>query len=151
MEEDVWNTLSQPAKITAFESRESAWDYGMVATEHNMYSSYREMLLEHLFAGAVMRYLWLAGFTRLEMLKSQVDDSGYDLILEANSIVRHIQLKASHRGFATSRANVNDVLAKKSRGFNGIASILVLTGKHYLLDTCCLSGSTEVLAHPCVA
>lgn len=88
----------------------------MVATEHNMYSSYREMLLEHLFAGAVMRYLWLAGFTRLEMLKSQVDDSGYDLILEANSIVRHIQLKASHRGSATSRVNENDTLARKPSG-----------------------------------
>jgi hypothetical protein len=88
----------------------------MTASEHNMYSSYREMLLEHLFAGAVMRHLWLGGFSRLEMLKSQVDDSGYDLILEANSIVRHIQLKASHRGSATSRVNVNDALARKPSG-----------------------------------
>lgn len=88
----------------------------MTATEHNMYSSYREMLLEHLIAGAIMRHLWLGGFSRLEMLKSQVDDSGYDLILEANSIVRHIQLKASHRGSATSRVNVNDALARKPSG-----------------------------------
>lgn len=88
----------------------------MIAPEHNMYSSYREMLLEHLFAGAVMRHLWLRGFTRLEMLKSHVDDSGYDLILEANSIVRHIQLKASHHGSATSRVNVNDALARKLSG-----------------------------------
>lgn len=88
----------------------------MTTSEHNTYSSYREMLLEHLFAGAVMRHLWLGGFRRLEMLKSQVDDSGYDLILEANSIVRHIQLKASHRGSATSRVNVNDALARKPSG-----------------------------------
>ncbi len=88
----------------------------MAATEHSMYSSYREMLLEHLFAGAIMRHLWLAGFSRLEMLKSQVDDSGYDLILEANSIVRHIQLKASYRGSATRRVNVNDALARKPSG-----------------------------------
>ena len=74
------------------------------------------MLLEHLFAGAIMRHLWLQGFARLEMLKSQVDDSGYDLILEANSIVRHIQLKASHTGSATSRVNVNDALARKPSG-----------------------------------
>lgn len=63
-----------------------------------------------------MRHLWLQGFARLEMLKSQVDDSGYDLILEANSIVRHIQLKASHIGSATSRVNVNDALARKPSG-----------------------------------
>lgn len=88
----------------------------MTATEHNMYSSYREMLLEHLFAGAVMRHLWLSGFTRLEMLKSQVDDSGYDLILEANSVVRHIQLKASHQESATSRVSLNDALGRKPSG-----------------------------------
>lgn len=88
----------------------------MTTSEHNTYSSYREMLLEHLFAGAVMRHLWPGGFRRLEMLKSQVDDSGYDLILEANSIGRHIQLKASHRGSATSRVNVNDALARKPSG-----------------------------------
>ena len=75
-----------------------------------------KMLLEHLFAGAIMRHLWLKGFTQLEMLKSQVDDSGYDLILEANSVVRHIQLKASHRGSATSRVNINDALARKPSG-----------------------------------
>lgn len=63
-----------------------------------------------------MRHLWLRGFTRLEMLKSQVDDSGHDLILEANTIARHIQLKASHRGSATSRVNVNDALARKPSG-----------------------------------
>jgi hypothetical protein len=65
-------------------------------SEHNLYSSYREMLLEHLFAGAVMRHLWLRGFGRLEMLKPRVDNSGYDLVLEAHDIVRHKQLKASH-------------------------------------------------------
>ena len=88
----------------------------MTASEQSIYSSYREMLLEHLFAGAVMRHLWLQGFARLEMLKSQVDDSGYDLILEANNVVRHIQLKASHTGSTTSRVNINDALARKPSG-----------------------------------
>jgi len=84
--------------------------------EHNLYSSYREMLLEHLFAGAVMRHLWLRDVERLEMLKPQVDDSGYDLVLEANAIVRHIQLKASHHGAKTSRVSVNAALASKPSG-----------------------------------
>lgn len=88
----------------------------MTASEQSLYSSYREMLFEHLFAGALMRHLWLQGFGRLEMLKSQVDDSGYDLVLEANNVVRHIQLKSSHIGSATSRVNVNDALARKPSG-----------------------------------
>jgi hypothetical protein len=84
--------------------------------EHNLYSTYREVLLEHLFAGAVMRHLWLRDSGRLEMLKPQVDDSGYDLVLEANGIVRHIQLKASHRGAATPGVNINVTLAEKPSG-----------------------------------
>lgn len=86
------------------------------ASGHSLYSSYREMLLEHLFAGAVMRHLWPRDFGRLEMLKPQVDDSGYDLVLEANAIVRHIQLKASHHGAATPGVNINVALAEKPSG-----------------------------------
>ncbi|MDQ3043563.1 MAG: hypothetical protein M3R06_00215 [Chloroflexota bacterium] len=85
-------------------------------SENYLRSSYREMLLEHLFAGAVMRHLWLRGFGRLEMLKSLVDDSGYDLVLEANDIVRHIQLKGSHTSAKAAGASVNTALAKKPSG-----------------------------------
>jgi hypothetical protein len=38
-------------------------------------SSHREALLEHLFAGEVLRRLWITGAERLEVLKPQVDDS----------------------------------------------------------------------------
>jgi hypothetical protein len=48
------------------------------------------MLLEHLFAGEVMRRVWLSGIRRMEILKPQVDDGGYDLLLEANAIVRQV-------------------------------------------------------------
>lgn len=41
---------------------------------HSRRSSYREMLLEHLLAGEVMRHLWVAGFGSMEILKPQVDD-----------------------------------------------------------------------------
>lgn len=86
------------------------------ATVHSIHSSYREMLLEHLFAGSIMRLLWLKGYRRMELLKPQVDDGGYDLVLEANRIVRHVQLKASHHGAATARVNVNIALAEKPSG-----------------------------------
>ena len=41
----------------------------------------------------MVKHLWKRGDWRLEILKPQVDDSGYDLVLEANSIIRHVQLK----------------------------------------------------------
>ena len=86
------------------------------ATEDSIHSSYREMLLEHLFAGAVMRHLWLKGFVRMELLKPQVDDGGYDLVLEANGIVHHVQMKASRRDAETRRQSINVALAEKPSG-----------------------------------
>lgn len=86
------------------------------ATEHNLYSSYREVLLEHLLSGEVMKHLWLRGNIRIETLKPQVDDAGYDLVLEANGVVRHVQLKSSHAGSSTSDVRVSLHLAKKPSG-----------------------------------
>lgn len=88
----------------------------MSSTDHSLLSSYREMLLEHLFAGEVMRHVWLSGVKRLEVLKPQVDDGGYDLVLEASSVVRHVQLKATFRGSTVRRFNVNAGLATKPSG-----------------------------------
>jgi hypothetical protein len=87
-----------------------------MTTEHNLYSSYREALLEHLFAGEVMKHLWLQGVHRIEVLKPQVDDGGYDLVLEANDITRHVQLKASHKGSSTAQVNVGLALGDKPSG-----------------------------------
>ena len=86
------------------------------ASEHNLYSSYREALLEHIFSGEVMKHLWLRGNMRIETLKPQVDDAGYDLILEANEVVRHVQLKSSHNGSSTGDVRVSLDLAKKPSG-----------------------------------
>lgn len=88
----------------------------MTTNEHSLLSSYREVLLEHLFAGEVMRHLWTSGTKRLEMLKPQVDDGGYDLVLEANAVVRHIQLKATFNGSKVERFKINVGLATKPSG-----------------------------------
>jgi hypothetical protein len=88
----------------------------MPVSDHSLLSSYREMVLEHLFAGEVMRHVWLSGIKRLEVLKPQVDDGGYDLVLEANAVVRHVQLKASFRGSTVKRFTVNAALATKPSG-----------------------------------
>lgn len=63
-----------------------------------------------------MRYLWVSGVKRLEVLKPQVDDGGYDLVLETASVVRHIQLKATFRGSKVRRFNINTGLATKPSG-----------------------------------
>lgn len=76
-------------------------------------SSYRENLIEHLFVGELMRHLWINGIAEVEVLKPEVDDSGYDLVIEANSCVRHIQLKSSFASAATSQVKASMKLAAK--------------------------------------
>jgi hypothetical protein len=83
---------------------------------HSTRSSHREALLEHLFAGDVMKHLWKRGDWRLEILKPQVDDGGYDLVLEANSIIRHVQLKTSFRNSKVKSTTIHTALAAKPSG-----------------------------------
>lgn len=79
-------------------------------------SSYLEKLLEHLFIGEVLRYLWRQGRASAELLRPEVDDGGYDLVIGCNSVVRHIQLKSSHKRSSTRLQKVHLRLAEKPSG-----------------------------------
>jgi len=83
---------------------------------HSKHSSYREKLLEHLFIGEVLTHLWKQGETNAEFLRPEVDSGGYDLVIAFKDIIRHIQLKSSHRNAKTARQNVNISLAEKPSG-----------------------------------
>jgi hypothetical protein len=85
----------------------------VTTTQDTLYSSYREILIEHLFVGEIMRRLWIRGIAQFEVLKPQVDDSGYDLVLEANGIVRHVQLKSSFEAASTGQVRASLKLLSK--------------------------------------
>lgn len=85
----------------------------MTSIQDTLFSSYREILIEHLFVGEIMRRLWLRGIAQFEVLKPQVDDSGYDLVLEANGVVRHVQLKSSFDAAATGQVKASLKLLDK--------------------------------------
>jgi hypothetical protein len=83
---------------------------------HYEHSSYREKLLEHLFVGELLRHLLIERQTTAELLKPEVDDGGYDLVLDCNSCIRHIQLKTSHSEGKAAYQKVNVRLADKPSG-----------------------------------
>jgi hypothetical protein len=85
-------------------------------TEHSLHSSYREKLIEHLLVGELLKYSWKAKDFSLEVSKPEVDRSGYDLIAEANGVIRHIQLKATFYGSTTATHKLHVSLAKKPSG-----------------------------------
>ena len=84
-----------------------------VAPEH---SSVLEKLLEHLFVGDLLRCLWQSGVRDMEVLRAEVDWGGYDLVLEANGVLRYLQLKASHATAKAREVKINTNLERKPGG-----------------------------------
>lgn len=81
---------------------------------HSTHSSYREAMLEHLLIGELMRHLWPKRL--LEVCKPQVDSAGYDLILQCDGVLRHVQLKTSTLGASTASVNLHVELWKRQGG-----------------------------------
>jgi len=53
----------------------------------------REHIVEHLFIGAALKFLWQKGLTDVEALRPEFDVHGYDLVMARGDVLRHIQLK----------------------------------------------------------
>jgi hypothetical protein len=69
----------------------------MDAKAHYQHASLRERIVEHIFVGEALRELWRKGVIDVEVLRSEFDAHGYDLVMSRGTIVRHIQFKASTR------------------------------------------------------
>lgn len=82
---------------------------------HSSQSSLREQYIEYAFLGDLCREMWRRGI-EMDILRSHTDRSGYDILLDANGIERHVQLKSSFVGAKTSRQNINSKLADKPSG-----------------------------------
>ena len=86
------------------------------ASPHSADSSLREQALGHLFLGQLLAFMWRNGARDIEVLKSEVDRGGYDVVLEANGIIRHVQLKSSFRGSKVREVDVSTKLLRKPGG-----------------------------------
>ena len=84
--------------------------------EHFLNSSFREKLIEHLFVGELLKLAWINKDLSFEISKPEVDNSGYDIIIEANNVLRHIQLKSAFIGSSTAVQKINIALARKPSG-----------------------------------
>jgi hypothetical protein len=84
----------------------------MNPTAHFESSTLRERIIEHLFIGEVLRTLWRRGVVNVEVLRSEFDAHGYDLIMAYGRIIRHIQFKT---GTSSKPGNVSISLALASK------------------------------------
>ena len=53
------------------------------ASPHSLDSSLREQALAHIFLGQLLSHMWRNGRYDIEVLKSEVDQHGYDVVLES--------------------------------------------------------------------
>jgi hypothetical protein len=102
MAQPAENTQPSPPKIEA--------------SAHSSDSSLREQALGHVFLGQLLTYMWQSGARDIEVLKSEVDRGGYDVVLEANGIIRHVQLKSSFRGSKVREVDISTKLSHKPDG-----------------------------------
>ncbi|MGZ3182083.1 MAG: hypothetical protein ACXU8N_06545 [Telluria sp.] len=79
-------------------------------------SVYREQLLEHLLIGELLKYSWLHCDADLEVSQPAVDRAGHDVVLEANGVTRHVQLKSSFITGKTPSQAIHVGLASKPSG-----------------------------------
>ncbi len=86
------------------------------ADDAYMKSTFYEQLVEHVFISEVLQEAWYYFGKTVEVLRSEVDASGYDVVLECNGVLRHVQLKTSRLESKTARQKVNMALASKPSG-----------------------------------
>ncbi|MBX9609230.1 MAG: hypothetical protein K2Y51_23665 [Gammaproteobacteria bacterium] len=79
-------------------------------------SVYREHLLEHLLIGELLKFAWLNRQAELEVSRPELDRGGFDIVLEANGVTRHVQLKSSATEAKTALQKLHTGLALKPSG-----------------------------------
>ena len=80
------------------------------------HSVLREKVVEHLFVAELSRTLLLDLKMPFEVLRSEFDAFGYDLVIEANGVLRHIQLKTLKATGATAHVDIQLALGDKPGG-----------------------------------
>ena len=73
-------------------------------------------MVEHVFISEVLQESWYGFAKKVAVLRPEVDNEGYDIVLECHGVMRHIQLKTSKADAKTARQKVNIALAGKPSG-----------------------------------
>lgn len=87
--------------------------FDLWAPEHSVL---REKVIEHAFLAELSRSLLLDLAMPFEVLRSEFDAFGYDVAIEANRVMRHVQLKATVATGSRAHVDVQLALADKPGG-----------------------------------
>lgn len=82
----------------------------------SLHSVFVEKMTEQLVISELVQEGWFGFGRKVDVLRSAVDDAGYDVALECGGVLRHVQLKSSHADATTARQTINIALAEKPSG-----------------------------------
>ncbi|MBF9031899.1 hypothetical protein HKCCE3408_15980 [Rhodobacterales bacterium HKCCE3408] len=83
---------------------------------HFRHSVLREIILEHALIADLLRHFWRRDIFDVEVLRSEFDAGGYDLVLSRGAITRHVQLKAKRLSGRTANFAIASRLAARPSG-----------------------------------
>ncbi|SDQ22933.1 hypothetical protein SAMN05443245_0474 [Paraburkholderia fungorum] len=86
------------------------------AERHYLHSVLRERIVEHAFVGDALRRLWQRGVTDVEVMRSEFDAGGYDLVMSYRQTVRHIQFNVMVAGGKRASVTASLKLMDKPSG-----------------------------------
>jgi hypothetical protein len=89
------------------------------------------------FVGDALRRLWQLGVTDVEVLRSEFDAGGYDLVMSYREVVRHIQLKTVMADGKAANTKVSLKLMEKP---SGCVIWIILTPELHLQSYLWLGG-----------
>jgi hypothetical protein len=93
----------------------STTDVAMADSDaHSHHSTLRECIVEHVFVGEMLRRYWRRGVRDVEVLISEFDAHGYDLVIVRGRIIRHVQFKTGRN--KPGKVSVSRALAEKPSG-----------------------------------
>ncbi len=87
-----------------------------IGSRHSVHATLRERIVEHVFVGDILRRLWQLGIMDVEILRSEFDAGGYDLVLSYRKVVRHVQLKTVMQNGKAKNINISLKLLEKPSG-----------------------------------
>ena len=79
-------------------------------------SSYREQLVEYAFVSELLQDGWIRRRQRIDVLRADVDGAGYDVVIDCQGVIRHVQLKSTMIGGLARAQNINSALAAQPSG-----------------------------------
>ncbi|GEJ56601.1 hypothetical protein [Anaeromyxobacter diazotrophicus] len=79
-------------------------------------SSYREQLVEYVFLSELLQDCWFRRRQKVDVLRADVDGAGYDLVLDCQGVIRHVQLKSMVEGGKRSHVDIQLSLCSQASG-----------------------------------